>query len=206
MGRKTTFVGQHWSAIHTFLLVSWNFGNSRKTLDIISPSAAHCVHNKFSSPILTTSNTRIYIGRTNFSNPNENFEIRSASDILIHPNWEFFQDSFDADIAIITLSRKVAFSRFIKPACLPYSSIDVFRFTGTIAGYGLTENSITRSSEKSIKHVKIPTVTQGKCFLDYPEYARLGSERTFCGGEKGKIPCKWVFELILILKKSLQFF
>lgn len=108
----------------------------------------------------------------------------------MHPNWEVLSDSFDADIALIKLSRSVAFSRFIKPACMPFYSIDVFHFTGTIAGYGLTENSITLSAEKSAKHVKIPTVTQAKCLFDYPEYAKLASERTFCGGERGKIPCK----------------
>lgn len=116
--------------------------------------------------------------------------IRGASSILIHPDWDFFKDSYDADIAMIKMNQQVTYTRLIKPVCMPYATFDVFSFTGVIAGYGLTENSITFTEEKSAKHVEIPSTTQESCFLDYPEYARLLSTRTFCGGQKGKIPCK----------------
>ena len=77
---------------------------------LFSSLAAHCVHGKFMSQTLTTSNTKIYLGRTNFSNPNEQYETRRASDIFIHPDWISLSDSFDADIAIIKLSSPVKFT------------------------------------------------------------------------------------------------
>lgn len=153
--------------------------------------AAHCIRDKGSSSTLEAQNLRIYLGRSNFSNPNErNYIKQGASKIIIHPEWREDEESFDADIAIIKMRESVIFTDYISPICLPTSSINVFDVYGSVAGYGLTELSFDGKPEKAPKFIRIPTVSQEECLFDNTEYAKRASRRTFCAGEKGKIPCK----------------
>lgn len=42
-----------------------------------------------------------------------------VKEIIIHPHWRAFTDSYDADIAILVLKRFIEFTNFIQPVCLP---------------------------------------------------------------------------------------
>lgn len=44
---------------------------------------------------------------------------RKVEDIHIHPDWDVHSVKWDADIALLTLTKTVEFSRYIQPICLP---------------------------------------------------------------------------------------
>lgn len=146
------------------------------------------MRDKYSESTTPANQIKAYLGRTNFSDTSETYLTRYGSKIDLHPNWDTLSDNFNADMAIITMNNPVTFSDFISPICMPVDGTNIFGIRGSVAGFGLTEHSITRSPSNALKHISIPTVTQEECLFDNPEYAAKASKKTFCGGERGKIP------------------
>lgn len=111
--------------------------------------------------------------------------------IYIHPEWNIYAESYDADIAVLSLESFIEYSDKIIPICLP-PHIDVKveqkdELMGVVVGYGRSEDA--SKHEIVPKRIEIPTVTQTKCFLDNENLALLSSNRTFCAGLKGRTPC-----------------
>lgn len=44
---------------------------------------------------------------------------RNVSEIILHPNWRYASEKWDADLAMLVLESPVSFSTFIQPVCLP---------------------------------------------------------------------------------------
>jgi hypothetical protein len=160
-------------------------------------TAAHCIQPKGVSEPLHASKLRIYLGRTDFSDPNErNFVTRKGYDIKVHPDWEIYTKKYDADIAIIKWGEWVDYTEFIQPICLPSSAQSTINIRGTVVGYGFTENTQGKQIEKLSKFLEIPTVSQESCLFSHPTFHYIASPRTFCAGERGKIPCKIILIFI----------
>jgi hypothetical protein len=142
----------------------------------------------------------VLFGKHNItSNSSETGSIKSnVRGIYIHPEWNIYAESYDADIAVLSLESFVEYSDKIIPICLP-PQIDIKieqrdDLIGVVVGYGRSEDA-TRH-EVVPKMIEIPTVGQTKCFLNNENLASLSSNRTFCAGLKGRAPCK---DLICIL-------
>lgn len=94
-------------------------------LDVLS--AAHCVHS------IDRREIKIYIGGHNITS--DYVDTRRVARIFEH---EYFDTvSFDFDIAILELSKPIAFGPKVQPACLPQAVFqDYSGKTGIIAGWG----------------------------------------------------------------------
>jgi secreted trypsin-like serine protease len=159
-------------------------------------TAAHCIHNK-NEPV---SNRRkpeeatFFFGKHNIESLTEdrNYIQSGAIEFHLHQDWRINDDKFDADIAIVVLSRRIPFNKFIKPICLWTSTssfTDLIDKEGIIAGWGKTEfNAISTSMPK---WTKLPVVSNEICLRSHPIFSTLTSERTFCAGIKDSItgPC-----------------
>lgn len=118
--------------------------------------------------------------------------VSGVSEFIIHPDWNFSVESYDADIAIAVLSRTITFNKFVKPICLWTSTIgisDLIGKLGLVAGWGKTEKDAVSTPEP--KWTQIPVVAETTCLRSDNSFSALTSERTFCAGDRtGKTgPC-----------------
>jgi secreted trypsin-like serine protease len=71
---------------------------------------------------------------------------------------------------------------------LPAPTTNVFNTSGTVVGYGLTENTTTH--EDRPKFVEIASFENEECLWESQLFHFFGSKRSFCAGERGKRACK----------------
>ena len=113
----------------------------------------------------------------------------SVTSVTIHDDWNLGkQSSYDADIAILDLSREIKFSNIIQPICLaePYSE-EMEISEGWIIGFGASENNL--SYENNARIISSPIKKYKEC-VKIEDLTSLVSSRTFCGGDaNGKSPC-----------------
>jgi secreted trypsin-like serine protease len=143
--------------------------------------AAHCILSKEGDNLLAREilvvlgsfklNLRYEVGR----------ETRSVSKIHIHTDWNPFLTTYDADIAMIEFEYPVTFSNYIQPICLWESPFDPSQSSGTVVGYGKSED-LTKIHENIPKVIDVPIQTQEECFLSNPALVPISSTRTLCGG------------------------
>lgn len=100
-------------------------------------TAAHCIHYKKDPIIKKAEEATFYVGKHNLESLNEekNYILSGVSQFVIHPDWDYNDDRYDADIAIAILFRTIPFSKFIKPICLWTASTsynDIIGRPGTV--------------------------------------------------------------------------
>jgi hypothetical protein len=112
----------------------------------------------------------------------------SPSEIFIHPDWNPFNQKYDADIAAIILDDDIPYTKFIRPICLSSTEQDV-KF-GFVAGWGESEDK-SKEHENVPKQIKIPIHPNEHCFLESAEFVKISSKRTICGGSRDNTgPCR----------------
>lgn len=150
-------------------------------------TAAHCVQNKKEALTRKAEEASFIIGKHNLESlidGEQNFIVSGATEFIVHPDWDFNDDRFDADIAIAVLLRTVTFSKFVKPICLWTSTTsydDLVGKKGVVAGWGKTETKAVSTDEP--KWTVISIVSQVTCLRSNPAFIRLTSDRTFCAGD-----------------------
>ncbi|XP_070492242.1 ovochymase-2-like [Chironomus tepperi] len=155
-------------------------------------TAAHCIHNKHDTP-KKAEEAIFYIGKhliNTFANEKD-FILAPVTSFVIHPDWNAYSSTYDADIAIALLSRTIQFTNFIRPICLwTYTDNynDIVNKFGVIAGYGKTENSASTSDKPY--WTALPVVDEGTCLRSHNDFTKITSKRTFCVGSRdGRGPC-----------------
>lgn len=94
---------------------------------------------------------------------------------ILHPDWNSFYQSYDADIAIIFVAPDITYSTYIQPICLPVDETNVIRVSGTVAGFGLKEGSSV--TETKPRHVVLSSVDHNTCLRNDDRLASIGSNR-----------------------------
>lgn len=113
----------------------------------------------------------------------------------MHPNWDSDAPKYDSDIAILTLDSPVQYSDLIQPVCLPELNFEIGSQFGNVIGYGKSELPIIH--EPKPKKIQISSTTNDQCFFANYLYAEFASPTTFCAGEKGKNPCKGIYQYFI---------
>lgn len=155
-------------------------------------TAAHCVQQKYTNSLKKAENFELRLGVYDL---NKNNEVGALSvkplNITIHPEWNPQVTSYDADIAVIELPKKVPISKYIRPICIWERRRGAPTFKeGVVSGWGYSSHNV-KVNENIARKLKIPTINNEECFLTQPEFTQLASNRTFCGGERrGSGPCK----------------
>lgn len=101
-------------------------------------------------------------------------------EIHVHPDWKNFTESYDADIALITFEKPVAFQRSIFPVCLWGLSESPIQGTGTVVGWGRSEKGGIH--ENKPREATLTLKNNEECFLENHRNAIISSKRTFCAG------------------------
>ncbi|KAJ6635546.1 Platelet glycoprotein V [Pseudolycoriella hygida] len=146
-------------------------------------TAAHCVHWRHNSVKLSGQDVEVRLGAHNLTTVEEFGAVkRNVTEIIVHPDWKTYGDSFDADLAILVLSENVSFSNFIQPICLPVDDVVVdgalIDVRGTVVGWGLTENNTHYNDVP--KKAEAMAISNTLCYRTEPEIITSSSLRSFC--------------------------
>lgn len=159
-------------------------------------TAAHCIHNKNDqmSNRKKPEEASFFFGKHNIDSliEDRNYIQSGAIEFHLHQDWRTDDDRFDADIAVVVLSRRIPFNKFIKPICLwtaTSSFNDIIDTDGIIAGWGKTESNAISTAMP--KWTKLPVVSNEKCLRSHPVFSSLTSDRTFCAGIKDSQTGPW---------------
>lgn len=109
--------------------------------------------------------------------------------IVVHPDWNFNKEPYDADIAVIGLDDPIEYSNFIQPICLPTTSYADAEGTGVVSGWGKSRSDNNHDTRPS--KLELPVVNSTHCYPTFPKLAASSSRRMFCGGfeNQNKAPC-----------------
>ncbi|XP_070504797.1 thioester-containing protein 1 allele R1-like [Chironomus tepperi] len=150
-------------------------------------TAAHCIHGKRNAYKFDAHNITVMLGAHNIGLANEIGRVTvGVNDIQIHRDWDAINESFDADIAILTLNQDVTFSQYIQPICLinPDSRAALVS-SGYSVGYGKSEDE-SKIHEDILKMIQTPIQSSNEeCFYTNEFLYKISSLRTFCGGTRG---------------------
>lgn len=154
---------------------------------------------------MTKDDIYAYIGRFDLTANEVHSQQVDIKKIIIHPNWSTNDIRYDADISILMLKRRVEFTEYVQPVCLPGRDEVVFKIRGHVVGYGKSESGTLH--ENVPRKVEISSYSNDDCFFSDYQFARFGSPRTFCAGERGKTPCQGrtrsqIFDFSFFVHKS----
>jgi len=100
--------------------------------------------------------------------------------INVHKHWNTDTLIYDADIAVLELANEVQFNNYIRPICLADDESEIAEAsTGTVVGYGLTEN---KTLSDIANKLDISIRDYHSCIAKSSDHQTFASARTFCGG------------------------
>lgn len=151
-------------------------------------TAAHCIQSKKDSRKRKAEEAIFFLGKYNIETLNGDgyFVSSGVSQFIVHPQWDFKSDSYDADLALAVMVRNIEFSRYIRPICVWSSTRsyhDLIGKYGTIAGWGKTQHVESAVSDIP-KWAYVPVVDYSTCIRSRSEFRELTSPRTFCAGRR----------------------
>uniref|UniRef100_T1JHR6 limulus clotting factor C n=1 Tax=Strigamia maritima TaxID=126957 RepID=T1JHR6_STRMM len=131
-------------------------------------TAAHCVTHSGTNVMVPNDEFRLYFGKyfRNDSRDDEQVQVRSVSEIHVHPDFE--PSTFESDIALIRVEPEITFTSRVQPVCLPSENDGDDRLAegrqGTVIGWGMKEDS---TYSDILQHVQVPVVPGQQCQKDY---------------------------------------
>ena len=139
-------------------------------------TAAHCVAGRQSSALTA----RLGEHDTSTTRDGQHTDV-SVSQIITHPGYAKKQN----DIALLTLSRPVPFSRRIQPVCLPAADADHTGSSADLAGWGYTE--FNGEGTSVLQEVSLTVVNEQQCERTYQKLRAFNTD--FPGGFQGTKLC-----------------
>nr|XP_040569289.1 serine proteinase stubble-like isoform X1 [Lepeophtheirus salmonis] len=118
-------------------------------------TAGHCVDD------LLVAKIRVRIGELDFessSEPEGHVELKVIQKI-VHPEYNYF--TFENDLALIKMERRVEFQENILPICLPGNNDLLIGETGIVAGWGRLSNG--GQLPNVLQYVAVPIVSNDRC-------------------------------------------
>lgn len=151
-------------------------------------TAAHCVHEKGHPNPRQPNDIIVKLGKHDLSNLYERGSVIAyPSEIIVHPDWKYFTEKYDSDIAIIIFEQPVQFTTSIFPVCLWSEADPPHEQTGFIVGYGKIESRLLSNTPRELE---VEIQTNEDCFLKNHRMALISSKNTFCAGKNSRSgPC-----------------
>lgn len=142
-------------------------------------TAAHCVN--YNKNELT-----VRLGEYDFNTKNET-RSRDFRVVEIRSHIDFDETTYDNDIALVKLHRKVVFNSYIWPVCMPPNGNTFEGYVGIVTGWG--SQFFGGPSSEILMEVPVPIWNQDDCQNMFIE--RIG-ENVLCAGaiEGGRDSCQ----------------
>ncbi|XP_072399984.1 trypsin-1 [Diabrotica undecimpunctata] len=142
-------------------------------------TAAHCVRK------LKRSKIRVILGDHDVSTTAEiPAMMRAVSAVVRHKGFD--GDTFNHDIALLKLRKKVQFTKQIRPVCLPKTREPSGK-TGTVIGWGRTSEG--GMLPNIIQEVEVPILTQTQCKSMKYRASRI-TNYMLCAGKGAQDSCQ----------------
>lgn len=144
-------------------------------------AASHCFQYKGISTPTEPEYVNALIGRHKISNRSEpGSKIHPVWEFILHPDWKFDEDKFNADIAIAVLKDPVGFSNQIQPVCLPVARSQAPVGRGYVIGWG--KATVEAHYDETPNKLSLPIVNASYCYTRFPRLSIYSSHRAFCAG------------------------
>lgn len=157
-------------------------------------TAAHCIIDKDQTVKRETSQLIFIVGKSDLKSLKEqNFQLLSVSEIILHPNWDTALTTYEADIALAILKTPITFSKNIMPICVPSFGSLQYNVKGAVAGWGATENS---RQSNVLKLTKLSAVERKTCIKSDDFFSQVMSSTTFCTEFSDSGPCSGKFKIL----------
>merc|ERR1719320_1930525 len=150
-------------------------------------TAAHCTLYPQYSTAEAQQFIRVVVGEHNIKD--DDIHIRTISSVTIHPGYN--PTNAANDIAILTLSSPLAFSKAITPICLPATSSNTFAGdTATVIGWGRTSPGGNQST--ILQEVDLTVTSNDYCKTNYSDLANPWPilRTNICAGDPGESACQ----------------
>lgn len=144
-------------------------------------TAAHCIRYRSRKAQAVTV---VY----NSTNKNQGPSAK-VSDVIPHPR--FNPDTVENDIAVLKLSERIRFDRFVKPVCLPMRRLHLTNRKAFAAGWGYTTD--TGNSSELLRYIETKILPFKECprsFLSWRQYDVFTSDEVVCTETDGKGVCQ----------------
>ncbi|KAL7049595.1 hypothetical protein ACKWTF_003783 [Chironomus riparius] len=140
--------------------------------------AAQCIKNKGESQVLKPEDISVVLGAQDLSKAFEKGRITvGVKSIQVHPDWNIDSDSYDGDIALLTLDVDIQLSATIQPICLSKPQPLVTQeIEGFVVGFQKVEGP------NNAKKLKVQIKDYHNCVKDNDNLKSYLSARTICGG------------------------
>ena len=140
-------------------------------------TAAHCFNRVRPADILLVLGN---IRSDGSSSPAQ--ELRKIDAVYIRE--DFDEETYNNDIAVVSMERSVQFTAFIRPLCLPEINEDYAGSVGTIIGWGrLSHNGLLPDS---LQESRVPILSQESCRYESNHVAEEITENMVCAGYRGE--------------------
>uniref|UniRef100_A0A8D2J1S1 Peptidase S1 domain-containing protein n=1 Tax=Varanus komodoensis TaxID=61221 RepID=A0A8D2J1S1_VARKO len=155
-------------------------------------SAAHCFYD---ANIFNTY--EVLLGANQLFNPSSNAAAPPLKKIVLYPAYN--PDTNSGDVALLQLKAPVKFTEYIRPVCLPNSSV---QFTPNadcwVTGWGNINSNVNLPFPSVLQQVKVPLISQKACNTLYNNVTTshigkdLIKDDMICAGfpEGGKDSCQ----------------
>ena len=104
--------------------------------------------------------------------------------VIVHPDWDPINFSFDADVALIVLRKPVELILDLVQIIGLSRSSEELTGSGTVVGWGKSERSeaIGNDYDYAPNKIDLPVVSQTEFFRASKDLQATASNRTFCAG------------------------
>ncbi|XP_004587214.1 prostasin isoform X1 [Ochotona princeps] len=154
-------------------------------------SAAHCFPSEHAM-----ADYEIKLGADQLDTYSNVTKTSGAAEVIVHP--DYHEEGSQGDIALLKLSEKVNFSRYIRPICLPAANASFPNgLKCTVTGWGYVAPSVSLPSPKPLQQLEVPLISRETCNCLYnidanPEEPHFIQDDMLCAGyvTGGKDACQ----------------
>ncbi|KAJ8687237.1 hypothetical protein QAD02_023031 [Eretmocerus hayati] len=143
-------------------------------------TAAHCIRK------LKRSKIRIILGdHDQYITSDGKAVMRAVGAVIRHKNFD--TETYNHDIALLRLRRPVAYSKTVRPVCLPQPDSDPGGKSGTAVGWGRTKEGGMLAGV--LQEVSLPILSLDQCRMMKYRATRI-SENMVCAGNGKEDSCQ----------------
>ncbi|XP_063230455.1 brachyurin-like [Bacillus rossius redtenbacheri] len=143
-------------------------------------TAAHCV-DSLVSPV------EVVLGAHDLRRTESSQVNVSGGEVHVHPGWN--RTTLLNDVALVKLSRRIAYTDYVRPVRLPSRAQLSRTFAGdqaTVSGWGLTSDG-DRSTSPVLRHITQPVMMNFLCNLLF--FGNVASSHVCTSGAGGRTTC-----------------